>query len=208
MVAVDEPLLASLGFLAAAVVTLADGRNAVGVAALVSGLCLAPLAADVAGGDATLLLVGLAALSAALLPLARRAGRRARRTAGLDPGVPVVSTGENLFGPRSIRVAAGAATLPAASWVSFNVPIGTATTVSGVLFPAVLICLCGGVRLLAARTLTDVAVGVAVVGLAAGVGWAVAGGVENLDGLAAAAGLAPAAALAVGWLSGRHAATT
>ena len=207
MPASNEPLLATLGFVAAVVIVLADGRSAVAIATLVTGLCLAPLVAEASGGDTMLILLGVAVGGALALPVTRWVARRSSWIAGLDPLVPAVSTGEALFGPRSVRVAAGAATLPAASWVSFNVPIGSATTVSGVLFPAVVVCTCGAVRLLAARTVNDLAVGVAAIGLGAAAAWTVAGGVETITGMTAAAALAPGAALVVGWLSGRHEAT-
>lgn len=202
----DQPLLATLGFLAAVVVILVDGRNAVGIAALASALCLAPSVADSAGGDAALLLLTAGASAAAVAPAGRLLARRVNWMAGLDPVVPVVATEESLFGPRSIRVAGGAATLPAASWVSFNVPIGSATTVSGILFPAAIVWTCAAMRLLTARTLIDLAVGVAGVGIAGAAAWFAAGGVDTVAGAAAVASLAPAIALVAGWLSGRHAA--
>ena len=87
--------------------------------------------------------------------------------AGVDPNVPVVGGTEGLFGPRSIRVITAVLVLPGASWVSFNIPIGSASTVSGVLFPAALIWGCAAMRLLTARTLADIAVGVAALGIAA-----------------------------------------
>lgn len=204
--AAADPLLGTLGFVAAVVVLLADGRNAVAVVTLVSGLCLAPLAAEGSGAGAATALILVGAGASVLLVATRWLGHRLSGIAGVDPVVPVVASGEALFGPRSVRVAAGAATLPAASWVSFNVPIGTATTVSGVLFPAVVVCTCAAVRLLTARTLNDVAVGVAALGVAAAAAWAVAVGVDTVAGVAAAVAVAPAAAVTVGWLSGRHAA--
>jgi hypothetical protein len=95
--------------------------------------------------------------------------------------------------------------LPAASWVSFNVPLGSASTVTGVLFAAALVWGCGAMRLLTARTLVDVASGVAAVGLGAAAAWLIAGGVEALAGAMAAASLAPGVAITAGWLGGRHA---
>jgi hypothetical protein len=43
------------------------------------------------------------------------------------------------------------------------------------------------------------------VGLGAAAAWLIAGGVDTLAGAAAAASLAPAAAITAGWLGGRHA---
>lgn len=201
----DEPLLAGLGFLAALVVVLVDGRNAVGWAAMAAGLALAPSVAAAYAPDAALLLI--AAGGAALLagPVTRALARRITWMAGVDPMVPVVARAEPLFGPRSVRVAAGVAVLPAASWLSFNVPVGSASTVTGVLFPAALVWGCGAMRLLTARTLVDIATGLAAIGIGAGAAWFLAGGVDTFPAAIAAAALAPGAAIAGGWLAGRHA---
>ncbi|HEY7927308.1 MAG TPA: hypothetical protein VIG86_07815 [Candidatus Dormibacteraeota bacterium] len=202
---VNEPLLAGLGFIAAVVVTLVDGRNAVSYASIAAGLGVAPSVGEIYGADGALLLIAVALLAALIGPLSRALSRRVSWMAGVDPVVPVVAGREALFGPRSIRVAAGAAVLPAASWVSFNVPLGSASTVTGVLFAAALVWGCGAMRLLTARTLVDVASGVAAVGLGAAAAWLIAGGVEALAGAMAAASLAPGVAITAGWLGGRHA---
>ena len=201
----NEPLLAGAAFLAAVIVVLVDRRNAVVYASIAAGLGLAPSAAAVYGADAALLLLSAAAVTGLVGPISRAAAHRAGWAAGLDPMVPVVTGSEALFGPRSVRVAAGTAVLPAASWISFNVPLGSASTVSGVLFPAALVFGCGAMRLLTARTVVDLAVGVAGVGLASSSAWLICGGVDTLPTAAAAAALAPAAAMTAGWLSGRHA---
>jgi hypothetical protein len=204
----NEPLLAGAGFVAAVVVTLVDGRNAVAWASIAAALGLAPSVAAADGADAAVLLFAAAALAAVSGPLARAIAHRTSWMAGLDPVVPVVAGVESLFGPRSIRAAAGAVILPAASWVSFNVPLGSASTVRGVLFPAAVVCGCAAMRLLTARTIVDISVGVAGVGLAAAAAWIVSGGVDTLSAAAAAAGLAPGAAATAGWLGGRHAGAT
>jgi hypothetical protein len=201
----NEPLLAGLGFIGAVVVTLVDGRNAVSYASIAAGLGMAPSVAAVYGADGALLLIAAAAVAALAGPLTRAVSHRVSWMAGLDPVVPVVARPEALFGPRSIRVAAGAAVLPAASWVSFNVPLGSASTVTGVLFAAALIWGCGAMRLLTARTLVDLATGIAAVGLGAAAAWLIAGGVDTVASASAAASLAPAAAITAGWLGGRHA---
>lgn len=201
----DEPLLGALGFLTAVVVVLVDGRRAVAYAALAAAAGLLPAAAGAGGAESAAVLGGGGALAALLAVACPFIARRATRVAGVDPAVPVVARGEALFGPRSVRAATAVAVLPAASWVAFNAPVGTATTVSGALFPIALVWGCGGVRLLTARTLNDVAVAVTIVGLASAAAWFVAAGVETLAGAAAAASLAPAAAAVAGWLSGRHA---
>jgi hypothetical protein len=202
----NQALLALLGFMAAVVVTLVDGRRAITYASLAAGLGLAPAVVGVSGGDAALVLIGAAALAAVLAPLTRVLAQRGSWTAGVDPVVPVVARAEALFGPRSVRVASAVVVLPAASWVSFNVPLGAASTVSGVLFPAALVSGCAAMRLLTARTLNDLAVGVAALGIGASAAWFLCAGVGTLASAAAAASLAPATAVAASWLGGRHAA--
>ena len=201
----NEPLLAGAGFLAAVVVTLVDGRNAVTYGAVAAALGLAPSVAGFYGADAALVLVVAAAAAALMGPLSRAVARRVSWMAGVDPLVPVVAGAEALFGPRSVRVATAVLALPAASWVSFNVPLGSASTVSGVLFPAALVWGCAAMRLLTARTLLDIAVGVASLGIAAAAAWFLCAGVDTLPGAMTAASLAPGAAITAGWLRGRHA---
>jgi hypothetical protein len=201
----NEPLLAGAGFVAAAVVSLVDRSNAVTWAAIAAALGLAPSVAAAYGADAAVVLIAAAAATAVLGPASRAVSRRTSWMAGVDPVVPVVAGGEALFGPRSVRVAAGAVVLPAASWISFNVPLGTASTVTGVLFPAALVFGCGAMRLLTARTLVDLATGLAAIGMASAAAWFIAGGPDAVATGAAAAALAPGAAMTVGWLRGRHA---
>ena len=201
----NQPLLAGLGFLAAVVVTLVDRRNAVSWAAMASGLALAPSVASAYAPDAALLLIGAGAAAGLAGPITRALASRITGMAGVDPLVPVVAAAEGLFGPRSIRVAAGVAFLPAASWVSFNVPLGTASTVTGVVFPAAVVWGCGAIRLLTARTLVDIATGLAAIGIAGAAAWFLAAGIDAVPAAAATAALAPGAAIAAGWLSGRHA---
>ncbi len=200
----NEPLLAGAGTLAAVVVTLVDGRNAVTFASLAAALGLSPAVITLYGADAGVLLVAAAVAAAVAGPLSRALAHRISRMAGIDPAVPVVAAAEGLFGPRSIRVAIAVLVLPAASWVSFNVPLGSASLVTGTLFPAAVLWGCAGMRLLTARTLADIAVGVAVLGIAAAAAWFLCAGVDTLAGAAAAAALAPGAAIATGWLRGRH----
>ncbi len=201
----NEPLLAGAAFIAAVVVTLVDGRNAVTFASLAAALGLAPSVASLYGADAALVLVAAGLTAALVSPLSRAIARRAGRAAGMDPTVPVVSGAAGLFGPRSIRVVTAVLVLPGASWVSFNIPLGSASTVSGVLFPAALIWGCAGMRLLTARTVVDIAVGVATLGIAAAAAWFICAGVDTMATAVTAAALAPGAALVAGWLRGRHA---
>jgi hypothetical protein len=201
----NDAVLGALGFIAAVVISLVDGRRAIMYASLASAAALAPSVAAAGGSEAILVLCAAAALATALLPFTRSMGRRLSWLAGVDPVVPVVARGEALFGPRSVRAASFVVVLPAASWVTFNVPLGAASTVSGALLPAALVYGCAAMRLLTARTLNDIAVGVAALGIAASAAWFLCAGVDTLPSAAAAASLAPAAAVAAGWLSGRHA---
>jgi hypothetical protein len=200
----NDPLLGAVGFIAALVVSLVDGRRAIAYASLAAALALSPSVAAVGDGDAVLVLCAAAAAAAGLAPLTRTLSRRLSWMAGVDPVVPVVAREEALFGPRSVRAATAAVVLPAASWVTFNVPLGAASTVTGVLFPVALVWGCACMRLLTARTLNDLAVGVAALGIAASAAWFLCAGADTLPSAMAAASLAPAAAVAAGWLSGRH----
>lgn len=195
-----------VAFIAGAVVVLVDGPRAVPVAAAATAIGLAPVLATLLGGDAALVLLGLGAAVAPVALVARLGGRRLSPTT-LGARTSVVAPPDALFGPRSIRVAAGAALVPAASWVSFNVPFGTATTVSGVLFGASLLWGCGALRVLTARTIDDLALGVAVIGLAGAAGWQLSLAGEPVRAALAAAVLAPAAGAVSGWLGGYRPAT-
>jgi hypothetical protein len=202
----NEPLLAAAAFFAAVVVTVADGRNAVTYASIAAAMGLAPSVASLYGAQAALVLLAAAVAAVVLGALSRALARRVGPVAGVDPSVPVVAGSDGLFGPRSIRVAIAVLVLPGASWVSFNIPLGSASTVSGVLFPAALLWGCAGMRLLTASTLGDIAVGVAVLGIAAAAAWFICAGVDTMATAAAAAALAPGAAVIAGWLRGRRAA--
>ncbi len=201
----SEPLLSSLAVIAGLVAMVVDGKRAVRIAAAVAGLGLAPSAGSVGGGVAMLVLVVAALVASFGEVVARLLARRAVWAAGLDPSVPIFASGRELFGPRSVRVLAAALALPAASWVSFNAPIGAVATVQGLLLPAAYIWICGALRLVLARNIADVVIGVSLVGFGGGVAWLIRGGPDAFGGLVVAAALAPAAAVLSGWLAGRHA---
>jgi hypothetical protein len=200
----NEPLLAAVGFLAAVVVTLVDGRRAVTWASLAAALGLAPSVAASYGADGAVVLLAAAVAAGVAGVVSQAVAGRLPRVAGVDAVVPVVAGVEGLFGPRSIRVATAVLVLPAASWVSFNIPLGSASTISGVLFPAAVVGGCAGMRLLTARTVLDIAVGVASLGIAVAAAWFLSTGVDTLSSAATVAALAPGAAIASGWLRGRH----
>lgn len=200
----SQALIATLGFFAGVVAAMVDGRRALRIAAVAVGLGLAPAAAQVGGGPAALvpLVAGVAAALSGTLAL--RAAGALRWVPGLDPAVPVVAPPAALFGPRSLRAVGAALALPAASWVSLNVQVGGEATAHGAVFAAAYAWFAGCLRLLRARSVQDLAIGAAVLGLAASTSWLLEAGPGALPEATAAAGLAPVAAAAAGWLTGRH----
>lgn len=199
----NQPLLDLIAFAAGAVVVLADRRRAVLAASIAVALGLAPAAALYGGGGAVVVLLGAGAAAALVRPLVGAAGARGGPGAGLDPLRPV-GAHEGLFGPRSVRVAAGAVALVAGSWVSFNVPVGSIVAVQGALFPVAFVFLCGVLRLFLARNLTDLAVGVAVAALAVGVAWLLRGGSDPLPAAMGVIAIAPVAVGIDAWLAVRR----
>jgi len=197
-------LISSLGLLGALVAATVDGRRAVVLAAAAVGLGLTPAALAVGGAPEAAVPLVAAAMALLAGPLSRRLAERLPGVPGLNPAVPVVSPRAGLFGPRSIRVAATALAMPAASWVSLNVEVGGVATAKGVVFAAAFTWLVGAARLLVGRTVEDLAVGAAVVGMAGGVSWTVQVGPSALAAAVLLAALAPMAAATSGWLSGRH----
>jgi hypothetical protein len=202
---VSQALVASLGFFGGLVAAMVDGRRGVRVAALFAGLGLAPAAAQLGGGPGALVPV-LGGIAAVLLgAVAMRAAIGLRWLPGLDPSVPVVAPPAALFGPRSVRAIGAALALPAASWVSLNVPVGEGVaSAHGAVFAVAYVWFVGCVRLLRARSLEDLATAAAVLGLAAATGWILEAGPGAIPEASAAAGMAPVAAAAAGWLVGRH----
>ncbi|MBV8302116.1 MAG: hypothetical protein JOY68_09375 [Candidatus Dormibacteraeota bacterium] len=199
----SEPLLSAAGLLGAAVAMMVDGRRAVVVAVIAAGAGLLPSMAALGTGVGLPLVLGAMALSALAALLAHRLAQRLRWVAGLDPLVPAFAPSRQLFGPRSIRATAAALAVPAASWVSFNVPVGAVAPVVGVLFPMAYTWGCGVLRLVVARTVEDLAVGVAMIGLG-GAATLLAGGGGDVWFAGFVVLLAPLAGLVAGWLSGRH----
>jgi len=200
----SEPLLSTIAVLAGVIALVVDGRRALSTAIVAVGLGLAPTAASIGGGEALLVLLSSAAVALIAGVAARALASRASWVAGLDPTVPVLAPRQQLFGPRSVRVFVAAISLPAASWVSFNVPVGAVAVVQGLLFPAAYIWTCGALRMVVARTVADVAIGAILVSLGSGVGWLVRGGSDATTGLVIASALPPFVAAVAGWLAGRH----
>ncbi|MGA8415179.1 MAG: hypothetical protein WB808_01010, partial [Candidatus Dormiibacterota bacterium] len=148
--------------------------------------------------------LGVSAIAAVALGWAGGMGGRALPwLSRLDPTIPAFAPADRLFGPRSSRAFGAAAAIPVASWVSFNVPIGQVTAIEGLLFPIAYAWSCGVIRLLVARTLEDLAVGVAMVSIATGTAWLLRSGTDSFPGAALACVLAPLSALLAGWLNGR-----
>jgi hypothetical protein len=201
---VSQAPVASLGFLGGLVAAMVDGRRGVRAAALFAGLGLAPAAAQLGGGPGALVPV-LGGLSSVIAgTVAMRAAIGMRWLPGLDPSVPVVAPPAALFGPRSVRAIGAALALPAASWVSLNVPVGGVASAHGAVFAAAYVWFVGCLRLLRARSLEDLATAAAVLGLAAATSWILEAGPGAIPEASAAAGMAPVAAAAAGWLVGRH----
>ena len=202
---VSEPLLALAGLVAAVIAMMVDSRGATLIALVVVAAGLAPTVA-LTGGDAAVLVLVVAAAAGIVGGVASRtAARRLPWVAGLDPRVPAFAPPRQLFAPRSLRAFAAALAIPLASWVSFNVPIGEVTVVQGILFPIAYVWGCGLLRMVAGRTVQDLAVGVTMIALGAAAAWLVRGGPDAVAGAAVSASLAPLAAAVSGWLAGRHA---
>ncbi len=200
----NQPLLDLIAFAAGSVAVVVDRRRAVLVTCIAVALGLAPAAAIYGGGWAAVVVLGAGAAGAVAGPLAGSIAARMRPRPGLDPLRPVGAPHEGLFGPRSARVAAGVIALIAASWVSFNVPVGSVAPVQGALFPVAFIFTCGVLRIFLARTVTDLSVGVVAIGLAVSVGWLLRAGSGPLPDAAGVIAIVPVAGAVEGWLAARR----
>jgi hypothetical protein len=201
---VNQPLLDLIAFAAGAVAVMVDRRHAVLVTCIAVALALSPAAAIYGGGWAAVVVLGAGAAGAVTGPLAGSIAGRMVPRPGLDPLRPVGAQQEGLFGPRSARVAAGVIALIAASWVSFNVPVGSVAAVQGALFPVAFIFTCGVLRIFLARTVTDLSVGVVAIALAVGVGWLLRGGSDPFPDAAGVIAVVPVVAAVEGWLAARR----
>ena len=201
---VSAPLLSAVGVLAGAIAIMVDGRRAVSIAVVVLAAGMMPTAATFGGAPGVAVLAAYAATAVVFAWLGFLGGRRLPWVAGLDPTVPAFAPPDRLFGPRSVRAFSAAVAVPVASWVSFNIPVGQITTaVQGLLFPTAYAWTCGIIRLLLARTVEDLAVGVAMVSLSTGTAWLLRSGSDSLPGAVIACSVTPIAALVAGWLAGR-----
>jgi hypothetical protein len=200
---VSAPLLSAAGVIAAVVAMMVDGRRAVAIAAVFLAAGLAPTAATFVGAPGALVLGGAAVAAVLLAWVGWMGGRVLPWLSRLNPTIPAFAPADRLFGPRSGRAFGAAVALPVASWVSFNVPIGQIATVGGLLFPIAYAWSCGVIRLLLARTVEDLAVGVAMIGIATATAWLLRSGSDSFPGAILACVAAPLAAFLAGWLNGR-----
>lgn len=200
---VSAPLLSAAGVIAAVIAMMVDGRRAVAIAAVLIVAGLAPTAATF-GGAPGVAVLGACAIAVVLLSWAGWLGGRVLPwLASLDPTIPAFAPTDRLFGPRSGRAFGAAVALPVASWVSFNVPVGQVAVTEGLLFPIAYAWTCGVIRLLLARTVEDLGVGIAMVGIATGTAWLLRSGADSIPGAALVCVVAPLAAFLAGWLNGR-----
>jgi hypothetical protein len=200
---VSAPLLSIAGVIAAVVAIMVDGRRAVAIAVVLLAAGLAPSAATFGGAPGVAVLAGCAVAAVLLAWVGWLGGRILPWLSGLDPMIPAFARQDRLFGPRSTRAFGAAAAIPVASWVSFNVPVGQVTVSEGLLFPIAYAWVCGIVRLLVARTVEDLAVGVAMVGISTATAWLLRSGTDSFGGAVLACLAAPIAAFLAGWLNGR-----
>lgn len=200
---VSAPLLSIAGVIAAVVAIMVDGRRAVAIAVVLLAAGLAPSAATFGGAPGAAVIAGSAVAAVLLAWVGWLGGRILPWLSGLDPTIPAFAPADRLFGPRSTRAFGAAAAIPIASWVSFNVPVGQVTVSEGLLFPIAYAWVCGIVRLLVARTVEDLAVGVAMVGISTATAWLLRSGTDSFGGAVLACLAAPLAAFLAGWLNGR-----
>lgn len=200
----DTLVLATFSFVGGVVAVLVDGRKAVPIAALAVALSLAPTAAQAAGALPTMILLCTAASAGIVALFSNKLARRMRHRSGLDPDIPLVTSKSALFGPRSTRAVAAALALPAASWISFNVPVGSIADTQGLMFGTAFIWLCGAARLVLSTSLEDLAVGFVSISFAGATGVLIRGGNHLVYELLVAATLPVVLAASVGWLSGRY----
>jgi hypothetical protein len=196
----QQALVSIAGLLAVVVAMLADGRRAVPLVGTVLAAGMSPELL-IAGGAPAVFVVAAAALAALVAHwIGTLAGGRVTPAAGLDPTVPAFAPPQQLFGRRSVRVAAAALAVPVASWVTVNMPVGEVVAVQGLLFPAAYAWCCGALRLVVARSPSDLAAGISMVSMATATGWVLRSGTDALAGALALAALVPLCALAAGWL--------
>ncbi len=200
---VSAPLLSAAGVLAAVIAMMVDGRRAVAIAVVFVAAGMAPTAATFGGAPGVAVLGATVVAALVLAWVGWTGGRVLPWVAGLDPTIPAFAPPDRLFGPRSVRAFGAAVAIPIASWVSFNIPVGQVTAVEGLLFPAAYAWTCGVIRLLVARTVEDLAVGVAMVSLSTATAWLLRSGTDSLPGAAIACTAVPVAAVVSGWMAGR-----
>ncbi len=200
----DQTLYSSIAFVAAFIVSAVDGRRAVSWSLLAAGIGLVGTAASAAGLDGALFLAGAVAAGALFERTSEWIVRSRWQSSAQDPLREFRSVREKLFGPRSQRVIAAAIAVPSASWVSFNIPVGSVASIQGVLFAPCVLWLCGVFRLVLARTVEDVCAGAGVLFLATAVGWLERTGQSGIAEYAALLVCTAGIALLGGVLNGRY----
>jgi hypothetical protein len=202
--AAQQALISIAGLLSVVVAMLADGRRAVPLVAIVLAAGLSPELLIAGGAPAAFVFAGAGAAALLLHWVGAIAGSRVAPAVRFDPTIPVFAPPQQLFGRRSVRVAAAALAVPVASWVTLNMPVGEVVAIQGLLFPAAYAWCCGALRLVVARSIADLAAGISMIVVATAVGWVLRSGSDALTGALAILTLVPLCALAAGWLGGRH----
>ncbi len=200
----DQTLYSSIAFIAAFIVSAVDGRRAVSWSLLAAGAGLVGTAASAAGLDGALVLIGAVAAGGILERTAEWLVRNRWQSSAQDPLREFRSVQEKLFGPRSQRIIAAAIAVPSASWVSFNIPVGSVANIEGVLFAPCILWLCGIFRLVLARTVEDVCAGAGVLLLGTAVGWLERTGQGGIPEYAVLLVISAGIALLAGILNGRY----
>jgi hypothetical protein len=172
--------------------------------AIVLAAGLSPELLIAGGAPAVFVIAGAGGAALFLHWLSAAGGSRVAPAARLDPTIPAFAPPQQLFGRRSVRVAAAALAVPVASWVTLNMPVGEVVAVQGLLFPAAYAWCCGALRLVVARSIADLAAGISMIAVAIAAGWVLRSGSDALTGALAIVSLVPLCALAAGWLGGRH----
>lgn len=190
---------------AAIVVAVVDGRRAVPVAALAAAVVLAPVVVLTSDQSAALVYLAGGVLPTLAYAPTVVVTRRVRWRPGLDATSPLFVRPSALFGSRARRIAGVLFLLPAASWVSLNIPAANVATVAGTLFPVAYIGSSAVLRIFVAQTLEDFLVGVASFCVAASGYWLIRFGSSELPMVIGVELLAGAAAVTSAWAQGRHA---
>ena len=183
---------------------MVDGRRAVAIAVVFLAAGLAPTAATFGGAPGAPVLGGGAVAAVLLAWVGWMGGRVLPWLSGLNPTIPAFAPADRLFGPRSSTGIRSRRRHSGRLVGELQRP-GRADRrpFGGLLFPIAYAWSCGVIRLLLARTVEDLAVGVAMIGIASATAWLLRSGSDSLPGAVLACVAAPLAAFLAGWLNGR-----